>query len=94
MLEARIMQAITTRYSARTKRYAARAIAGSISIPIEHPNDMMIDDKNHKAAALALCKKMDWNCADIVGGRTVKGEVVWVLVYSDDVQEMGANNAS
>lgn len=55
------MQAIQTRYKGPTvsqgSRVVARCEGGHITVPYDHGLDTL---GNHEAAALALCKLLDW----------------------------------
>lgn len=72
-------QAITTKYlgpsNVRGSRIKARAEAGSVTLSYNHRLDSA---ENHKAAAVALCKKFKW-CGDyygrLHGGGTADGYV-------------------
>jgi len=70
------MKAITTKYVGPTNTRGSRVSAtdsdgNRISIPYEGGLD---SQAAHRAAALALCKKMNWNsCERLVGGGTKKG---------------------
>ena len=94
MIDARIDQAITTECHQRTGKYTARAYAGTVTIDALDAHSRARDEENHKAAALALCKKFDWLVVDLIGGRTSSGEVVWVCVYYSDAQEMAWEEAT
>lgn len=71
-----ILQAIVTKYYAATQKVKAVSASGkSITIPVD---DELIDQDMHKAAAMALAKKLGWD-RDLVQG-AMKDGYVFVLV--------------
>lgn len=78
------MQAIRTKYHPATNltraRVSATAEAGRVILSW---NDALDTEKNHDAAALALCRKFDWRGSLAAG--TVKGEPgnVYVFCHTD-----------
>lgn len=75
------MQAIQTRYhgptNSRGSRISAKADAGRISIPYPYA---LSGVAGHKAAAVALCKKLGWDGAEtLVGGQLPNGDYAFVF---------------
>lgn len=80
-------QAITTKYlgpsNVRGSRVKARAEAGSVTLSWDHG---LSNAENHKAAAVALCKKFKWiggHCGRLHGGGKADG-FVFVFDNGDD----------
>ena len=76
------MKAITTRYIGATDRKPARIIASDldgnrITRPADGAN-FPYDDA-HRAAAVALCAKLDWPGGERLIGGAVKHGMVWVF---------------
>lgn len=73
------MQAITTKYfgptNTRGSKIKATAAAGSVTISY---NCALSQDANHKAAALALCAKMEWE-GNLISGDLPGGQSVFVF---------------
>lgn len=74
------MQAILTKYIPCTHRRGSRvkatADAGSVTL---HWRDELDSDKNHEAAALALCAEFGWH-GELVGGGCPQS-VPWANCY-------------
>lgn len=73
------MQAIRTAYHGPTDKRAsamsAACASGRIRLPYDHEKDM---EGNHKAACMALVKKLrTWHPCRMVGG-SFQGEMYWV----------------
>lgn len=65
---------IETKYLYYTDRRGPRIKARSMDVSITIPDPAYSDDlDNHKAAADALIKKLDWKFEHIGGGHTPKG---------------------
>lgn len=78
-------QSITTKYFGPTDRTGSRIKAtssGGLSktVPYDHALDL---DNNHKAAAVALCKKQGWTGRIAVGGAAKGTGNVFVFVDYD-----------
>jgi len=75
-------QSITTRYigptNFRGSRIKATASSG-LSVTVSYEDALSIDD-NHKAAAVALCKKYDWHGKLAVGGALGERGNVYVFI--------------
>ena len=70
------MKAIETRYIGPTDYRGARIKADDgdgNTITISYPHELSGEDA-HRAAAMALCHKMNWG-GDMVGGTTKRGYV-------------------
>lgn len=80
------MQAIVTKYlgpsNVRGSRIKATCQAGSLTLSWD---DSLNPDSNHRAAAIALADKLQWN-GQWVSGSLPSGESVWVL-QSDDKRD-------
>lgn len=80
------MQSIFTKYHGPTNKRGSRIKAtasGGASITISVDNAMSVE-KNHDAAAIALCKKIGWEKCKLVkgGGERGKGNVYVMLPKS------------
>jgi hypothetical protein len=80
------MKAIQTKYSGPTNTRGSRVVATDgdghrVSVPFDDSTGGT--QGAHRRAALALCKKLDWNgCERLVGGALAKG-YAFVFVPSD-----------
>jgi hypothetical protein len=75
------MKAISTRYVGPTNQLPARVVASDMDgnrAAVSADGDFPYDDA-HRAAAVALCAKMNWPGADTLIGGSVKGGRVWVF---------------
>lgn len=77
----RAMQAIQTRYhgptNSRGSLVSAKCEAGRVSIP--YPYELS-GEAVHKAAAVALCKKLGWSGAEsLAGGMLPNGDYAFVF---------------
>ena len=78
------MQAIVTKYHGPTNVKGARISATSASglrASIPYPHELSIEDA-HKAAAQALCDKLNWHNFRVMGG--IKGGYAHVFVEEQD----------
>ena len=69
------MRAIITKYKGPTTFKGGRIIASSekARFTLPYPHELNVRQA-HRAAAVGLCKKMDWgNCDKLVGGGMDKG---------------------
>jgi len=78
------MKAITTRYVGATDRRPARIIASDLDgnrVTVPADGDFPYDGHNgaHRAAAVALCQRMDWPGGESLIGGAVKHGMVWVF---------------
>lgn len=75
------MKAILVKYhgpsNTRGSRYTAKA-EGNPSLTLSY-NHALGADENAKAAAVALVKRMKWNCG-VVGGTLPNGDRCYVLI--------------
>jgi len=78
-------QSITTKYIGPTDRTGSRIKATSSSglSKTIHYDDALDTDDNHKAAAIALCKKMDWKGRLATGGAPKGTGNVYVFIDAD-----------
>lgn len=79
------MKAISTRYIGATDRKPARILAtdldgNRISIAVDSDQPFPYNDM-HRAAAVALCRKMGWPGAERLIGGSVKVGMVWVFSH-------------
>lgn len=78
-------QSITTKYLGPTDRTGSRIKAtssGGLSRTVHYDHALDLDD-NHKAAAVALCKKMEWKGKLAVGGGVKGTGNVYVFIDTD-----------
>lgn len=72
-------QAITTKFhgptDSRGSRYSARCEAGRVTVAAD---DGLSDHENHKAACLALLRKLGWDSRPFYGGITTDSHGVFV----------------
>lgn len=75
-----MFQAIQTTYKGPTNARGSRIIAvcdaGRITVSYDHALNA---DGNHRAAALALCAKLQWDSAGLVGGALKDGSRAFVF---------------
>lgn len=80
------MQAIVTKTYGPTDqkgaRIKAKCDAGSITIPHDYSHQLG-DERTHRGAAIALCKKLGWN-GKMVGGCLPDGRYAFVFVRTAD----------
>ena len=84
------MQAITTRYhgpgNVRGSRISATTASGK---RVYHECDDAVHvDRQHRDAAIKLCKLLDWHGTMVEGGLTSGGERVFCFIHPDDCFEV------
>ena len=76
------MQAIQTKYfgptDTRGSYFKATAKGGTAKVPYDYNLDTK---ENHRAAAAALCEKLDWQVS-LVGGCLKNQTYAWVLTWA------------
>jgi hypothetical protein len=75
------MKAIRTKYKGPTNTRGSRIIASDEDgnkVTISYPYELS-GEAVHRKAAEALCKKMDWRCAESLAGGSVKNGYVFVF---------------
>ena len=81
------MKAITTTYKGPTDTRGSRIYARAESVRCSVPYDHALNaDGNHDAAAVELCKRLDWR-GKLAGGTLPDGRTrVYVFVTSDAIE--------
>lgn len=86
------MKAIETRYLPATARKGSRIVASDSDgnrATISYPSELREGEACHRAAAVALAKKMNWlGCGNLVGGGTKHG-FAFVFVPQPDENDEG-----